>query len=117
MKTRLGMTFYIDYAHKLPGHPLCGRDHGHTAKVLIEIEGDVKGGPNYKDNMLMDFAEMKRICKIVLDEIDHRNLNELFTMPTSEIIANWIYHKLIERIPVAEVVFFEGNGKWCKITS
>jgi hypothetical protein len=38
-------------------------------------------------------------------------------MPTSEIIANWIYHQLIERIPVAEVVFFEGNGKWCKITS
>ena len=56
------MTFYIDYAHNLPGHPLCGRNHGHTAKVLIEIEGDVKGGPSYKDNMLIDFAEMKRIC-------------------------------------------------------
>ncbi len=91
MKTRLGMKFYIDYAHKLPGHKLCGREHGHTAKILIEIEGEVKGGPTYQDNMLIDFAEMKRICKVVLDNIDHRNLNELFVMPTSEIIVDWIY--------------------------
>ena len=111
------MTFYIDYAHKLPGHAICGREHGHTAKILIEIEGEVKGGPSYTDNMLMDFSEMKRICRIVLDELDHRNLNELFIMPTSEVIADWIYHQLIERIPIVEVTFFEGNDKWCKIKS
>jgi 6-pyruvoyltetrahydropterin/6-carboxytetrahydropterin synthase len=117
LKTRLGMTFYIDYAHKLPGHVICGKEHGHTAKILIEIEGEVKGGTNYKDNMLIDFAEMKRICRIVLNELDHRNLNELFVMPTSEVITDWIYHQLIERIPVVEVIFFEGNDKWCRIKS
>ncbi len=40
--------------------------------------------------MLIDFAEMKRICKVALDNLDHRNLNELFVMPTSEIIVDWI---------------------------
>ena len=117
MKTRLGMKFYNDYTHKLPGHKLCGREHGHTAKILIEIEGEVKGGPTYQENMLIDFAEMKRICKVALDNLDHRNLNELFVMPTSEIIADWIYMQLKEKIPVTKVIFYEGEGKWCEINS
>ncbi|MGN6558900.1 MAG: 6-pyruvoyl trahydropterin synthase family protein [Candidatus Nitrosocosmicus sp.] len=117
MKTRLGMTFYIDYAHNLPGHLRCGKEHGHTAKILIEIEGEVKGGPHYKDNMLIDFSDMKKICKTVLNELDHRNLNELFVMPTSEIITNWIYTQLIDKSPIVKVIFFEGEGKWCEVSS
>jgi 6-pyruvoyltetrahydropterin/6-carboxytetrahydropterin synthase len=117
MRTRIGIQFFIDYAHRLPGHILCGREHGHTAKVLVEIEGEVKGGPTYQDNMLIDFADMKRICKVVLDKIDHRNLNELFEMPTSEIIAQWIYQQLLDKIPVVKVTFYEGEGKWCEISS
>ena len=118
MKTRLGMKFFIDYAHRLPGHIQCGREHGHTAKVLIEIEGEIKGGsPNYKDYMLIDFADMKRICKVVLDQIDHRNLNELFDMPTSEVITHWIYQQLLGKIPIVKVTFYEGEGKWCEISS
>ncbi len=109
------MQFHIDYAHKLPGHVLCGREHGHTAKILVEIEGEVNGGPSYQDNMLIDFSEMKRICKVVLDNLDHRNLNELFVMPTSEVIVNWIYQQLIDKIPVVKVTFYEGEGKWCEI--
>jgi 6-pyruvoyltetrahydropterin/6-carboxytetrahydropterin synthase len=117
MRTRLGMKFYIDYAHNLPGHALCGRYHGHTATVLIEIEGELKGGSTYQDNMLIDFADMKRICKVVLDKLDHQNLNEIFDMPTSEIVAQWLYQQLIEKIPVVKVTFFEGEGKWCEISS
>ncbi len=49
--------------------------------------------------MLIDFAEMKRICKVALDNLDHRNLNELFVMPTSEIIVDWIYVKLKRKNP------------------
>ncbi len=111
------MEFYIDYAHRLPGHHLCGREHGHTAKVLIEIEGQIKDGPTYQDNMVIDFADMKKICKIVLDKLDHRNLNELFVMPTSEVIVKWIYQQLIEKISVVKVTFYEGSGKWCEVSS
>jgi 6-pyruvoyltetrahydropterin/6-carboxytetrahydropterin synthase len=117
MITRLGMEFTVDYAHSLPGHILCGREHGHTATILIEIEGEVKGGPRYQDNMLMDFSDMKRICKEVLDRIDHRNTNELFDMPTSEVIAKWIYQQLVGKIPIAKVTFYEGKGKWCEVST
>ena len=41
MKTGLGMEFFVDYSHLLPGHPKCGVLHGHTAKVIVELFGDV----------------------------------------------------------------------------
>jgi 6-pyruvoyl-tetrahydropterin synthase len=50
---------------------------------------------------------MKRICEVVLDNNDHRNLNELFVMSTSEIIADWIYMQLKEKIPVTIVIFMK----------
>lgn len=115
MKTRLGMDFHIDYAHKLQGHPKCGREHGHTARIQIEIEGVVKGGNTYKENMIVDFADMEKICKDLLDTLDHRNLNELFEFPTSENIAKWIFEELAKKLAVNRVTFFEGEGKWCVV--
>jgi 6-pyruvoyltetrahydropterin/6-carboxytetrahydropterin synthase len=115
MKTRLGMEFYIDYAHRLEGHTLCGRPHGHTAKIIVEIEGTVKGGQHYRDNMVMDFADMKAICREVLDKLDHHDLNQQFDMPTSENITAWIFEQLSKKMPVARVTFHEGQGKWCSI--
>ena len=57
----------IDAAHFIPGHPKCGRLHGHTYKVSIVLEGEVPlGHPAY----LIDFAEIKKI----VFELDHRLL-------------------------------------------
>jgi len=117
MRTRLGMEFYIDYAHKLKGHLLCGRPHGHTARIIIEIEGRVKEGKHYRDNMVMDFAEMKIISRKTLDKLDHHDLNKQFGMPTSENITKWIFEQLAKKMPVAKVTFHEGQGKWCSIGS
>lgn len=115
MKTRIGMEFHIDYAHRLEGHKLCGQHHGHTAKILIEIEKDVIGGKKYLENMVMDFSDMKSICKETINKLDHRDLNSLFSMPTSEIIAAWIHNELLSKLPLKKVTFFEGRGKWCSI--
>lgn len=117
VKTKLGMEFYIDYAHKLNGHALCGRPHGHTARIVIEIEGNVKGGKHYRDNMIIDFADMKAICREILDKLDHQDLNQQFDMPTSENITKWIFEQLSKKVPVAKVIFHEGQGKWCSIES
>jgi 6-pyruvoyl-tetrahydropterin synthase len=54
---------------------------------------------------------MKRICEVVLDNNDHQNLNELFVISTLEIIADWIYMQLKEKIPVTIVIFYKGEGK------
>jgi 6-pyruvoyltetrahydropterin/6-carboxytetrahydropterin synthase len=117
VQTTLGMEFYIDYAHRLEGHALCGRPHGHTAKIIVEVEGLVKGGKNYRDNMILDFADMKALCKEVLDRLDHHDLNMHFDMPTSENITRWLFDQLSKKMSVSRVTFHEGQGKWCSISS
>lgn len=112
---KIGYQFWLDYGHSLKGHPKCGRKHGHTAKILIEIEGTIKGGPTYRDHMLMDFDDMKKTCKSVLDQLDHNDLDAKFEFPSSENIAQWIFHELAKQLPVSRVTFYEGNGKWCTI--
>ena len=60
MLTKLGVEFEIDFAHTLRGHPKCGQPHGHTSKIIVEVQGEVKKGSSYQENMLLDFAEMKK---------------------------------------------------------
>jgi len=105
----------VDYSHLLNGHPRCGVPHGHTAKVIVEIEGDVRGGSSYKDNMLIDFHDMKEKCWSVLEKLDHKDLNQIFEYPTAENITKWIFDKLDEKLQLSRVTFFEGEGKWCTI--
>ena len=52
MKTRLGVSFEIDFAHTLRGHPKCGKPHGHTSRIIVEVQGDVKKGGSYEENMV-----------------------------------------------------------------
>ena len=115
MQTKLGVEFEIDFAHILKDHPKCGKPHGHTAKIIIEVAGDVKKGDTYQDNMVMDFHEMKTTCWDVIKDLDHTNLNDMFDFPTSENIAMWIFEKLKGKIPIYSVKFFEGNNKYCEI--
>tara|TARA_B100000959_G_C14985949_1_gene625612 strand:- start:2068 stop:2520 length:453 start_codon:yes stop_codon:yes gene_type:complete len=116
MKTKLGVEFEIDFAHTLRGHPKCGKPHGHTSRIVVEVEGDVKKGDSYQDNMVIEFDAMKKLCWETIQELDHRNLNELFDFPTSENIAGWIFDHLKDKIPVSSIKFFEGTNKYCEIT-
>ncbi len=104
------MEVYVEYSHLRPGHPKCGVKHGHTAKVIVELFGDVR-----PDGMIMDFKEMEQACWNVLQNIDHKDLNEKFERPTSENIANWVFKELRKSIPVSRIQFFEGQGKWCAV--
>jgi 6-pyruvoyltetrahydropterin/6-carboxytetrahydropterin synthase len=110
MKTGIGMEFFVDYGHLIPGHPKCGVRHGHTAKVIIELYGNMR-----PDGMIMDFKEMEERCWNVLSQVDHKDLNEKFERPTSENIANWIFTELRKTLPITRVQFFEGQGKWCSV--
>jgi hypothetical protein len=47
------MEFHIDYAQDLDGHAMCGRRHSHTAKIVSKVEGNIKGGKHYRDDMIM----------------------------------------------------------------
>jgi 6-pyruvoyltetrahydropterin/6-carboxytetrahydropterin synthase len=56
----------FDYAHILPLVEKCSILHGHTSTVMVEIIGRMV------NNLVIDFAEAKRIIKDTLDTIDHK---------------------------------------------
>lgn len=109
---KLGITDNVDCAHFLPGHPKCGRVHGHTYRVELVIEGDPSGG------MIVDFADLKIKAREVLQRYDHGNWNDFLDYPSVENICLRLSTELRERIPFPFVLrVFEGAGKWVEIDS
>jgi 6-pyruvoyltetrahydropterin/6-carboxytetrahydropterin synthase len=107
---KLGITDYLDCAHHLPGHPKCGRNHGHTYKVELVITGEAK------DGMLIDFADLKRQARELLAEYDHRDWNEFLEFPTVENICELLARRLREHLPFPFLIrVYEGNGKWAEM--
>ena len=84
--------FHFDSAHHLPNHPgKCRNLHGHRWFLDVEISGDVR-----KDTgMLMDFSDLKILVKeVVIDDMDHHYLNDLYENPTAECMVIQIASKL-----------------------
>ena len=107
---RLGITDYIDCAHFLPGHEKCGQLHGHTYKVEVVVEGEPT------DGMVVDFAELKRQTREVLQQYDQRNWNDFLEFPSIENICRLLSEQLKERLRFPFVIrVWEGNGKWAEI--
>ena len=72
----------------------CENLHGHNWKV----EAYLKSPKLNKLGMVEDFREFKKHLKVLMDELDHKYINELeyfqTVNPTSENIAKYIFDKL-----------------------
>ena len=66
------------------------------------VEAYVKGETLDKSNILIDYKVLKRELNVVLDLLDHKDINELPEFhgesPSSEMIASFIYNKLKEKV-------------------
>ena len=106
---RLGITDHIDCAHLLPGHPKCGRLHGHTYKVEVVVEGEMTEG------MVLDFADLKARVRAVLARYDHRHLNDFIDLPTVENLCERLAAEVAERLPMPfSLRVYEGHDKWAE---
>ena len=65
---RSGIRF--DSAHVIPGHPKCGRLHGHTYSLHAEVHGEVDPATGF----VMDFGAVKDVLRTVADRLDHHVL-------------------------------------------
>lgn len=76
----------------------CEGLHGHNWRVRAKV---VSSNLN-EIGMVMDFGELKEKLKEVLEELDHKNLNELKYFqkknPTSENIARFIFDRLNRKL-------------------
>ena len=96
-------------AHRLENfNGKCESLHGHNWKVEVFLVGKALDGAG----LLMDFGVVKARTKQVLEEIDHKYLNELAAFqdrnPSSENLACYLYERL--------GAIFNGDGvKVCRV--
>ena len=93
--------FNFDSAHFLPyvpeGHK-CKNIHGHTYRMTLEFEGDI----NEEMGWLIDFSDIKKVVKPLVDSVDHKLLNDIVGLdnPTCENIAIWFWEKITPSLPL-----------------
>ena len=76
----------------------------------VEVEGELK------DGMVIDFYELKKILKEILNKFDHNLLNNYIENPTSENIAITIFNQLKKiGLNVVRVRVFESPDKWAEV--
>lgn len=106
--------FTFEAAHRLPNVPpghKCARLHGHSYRVEVHVRGEVDPATGW----LMDFAELKAAFKPVLDQLDHYYLNEVpgLENPTSEVLAKWIWDRLVDVLPLSAILVRETCTSGC----
>ena len=106
---RLEKTFRFEAAHWLPyvpeGHK-CGRMHGHSFRVTVVVEGEVKEDSGW----VMDYGIIKDAFAPLEQQLDHHLLNEIEGLenPTSEVLSKWKWqlrkHVLVAVCTVGEAL-------------
>lgn len=101
-------------AHNLRGYKgKCEDLHGHNWRIEVVVKSEELNNIG----IVVDFKELKKKLKAVLEEMDHKYLNKLAYFkkvnPTSENIAKYIYQKLITKIPLLDSVTVWENATSC----
>lgn len=96
----LKQQFQIEAARSLPNlpkdHP-CSRLHGHSFVIILTLKGSLDPLKGW----VRDYHEVSQIMKPLLDQLDHRHLNEVSGLenPTSELLTHWIFERARKVLP------------------
>jgi 6-pyruvoyltetrahydropterin/6-carboxytetrahydropterin synthase len=103
-------------AHQLRGYK--GKReylHGHNWRVTVAVTAERLN----EQGLAIDFHDLKKALRDVLDQLEHTFLNEIFPFtqinPSSENLAKWIYDTLAKKlnddnIEVASVTVWESDS-------
>ena len=111
MRTKVSRVFYFDAAHRIPDHSgKCKNLHGHTYKLIVIMEGEVK------DGMVIDFEDMKNIVDPIIEKYDHSYLNDFSEKPTVENIAAKILLEIQKKTDkIVSVKLWEGRNNYAEV--
>ena len=106
--------FTFEAAHRLPNVPAghkCARLHGHSYRVEIHLTGAVDPVAGW----VTDFGDVKDAFRPLHEQLDHNYLNEVpgLENPTSEVLAQWIWRRLADTLPLSAVVIRETCTSGC----
>jgi len=107
--------FTFEAAHCLPrvseGHK-CSRIHGHSFSLTIYVSGPI----DKEFGWVVDFAGITQAIKPILDQLDHRCLNDVEGLenPTTEHLAQWIWTRLKAGLPqLSRIIINETSSSGC----
>jgi 6-pyruvoyltetrahydropterin/6-carboxytetrahydropterin synthase len=106
--------FTFEAAHRLPRVPAghkCARLHGHSYRVEVQVTGEVGADTGW----VLDFADLSEAFRPVREQLDHYYLNDIDGLenPTSEVLARWIWDRLVATLPLSAVVVRETCTSGC----
>lgn len=99
--------FGFEAAHQLHGLPeghKCGKKHGHSYRVAIELSAESLDSFGF----VTDFANLRPVGDYIRTTLDHSDLNELqaddgsgpvIPQPSSELIAQHVYKEALRLLP------------------
>ena len=75
-------------------HGKCENVHGHNYRIEVKVQGEQLDSIG----LLVDFVELKRVMKGVIDYLDHRFLNDLEPFdkvnPSAENLAKFFHERI-----------------------
>ena len=77
------------------------------------VAGEVDEARGY----LVDYADIKAACAPICKQLDHYHLNEIEGLdnPTSEMLARWIWRRLVPALPqLAAIIVHETCDSRCE---
>jgi len=123
MPWKLSTEFTFDSAHTIVGYDgPCGRLHGHTYRVRLELQSDRLRPSQHVRRAIMvaDFRTLKWAKKDVTQGgLDHAYLNDLDTLgddTTAEVIAQYIHQETMRRVRASLDAGDDGADLRLKVT-
>ena len=92
-------------SHFIPGHSKCGRLHGHSYILHLVLSGE-KGN----NGMIMDFVDLKKCLREIVNDLDHKillpkNSPELSIDVTSEVEVRTCNKRYV--FPLEDVILLD----------
>mgnify|MGYP000182653560 CR=1 FL=1 len=114
-RVQIAVVERFSAAHHLPGHPKCGKVHGHNYRVMVKLRAHISElGEN---GMLADFGKVKKTLRKVLVKYDHSDLNERIEVPTVENLAIRLLVEMRHYFPqVYAIKIWETEDSWCEVS-
>ena len=105
-KTYVTRRFEFCYGHFLPEYNgKCCVQHGHNSVLEVEVARDhtcSSEAHRIYSGMVIDFGDLKALVAPILENLDHKNLNDLeyfeFRNPTAENLLMYIRDEIRERL-------------------
>jgi 6-pyruvoyltetrahydropterin/6-carboxytetrahydropterin synthase len=84
-RTSVTCSFTFEAAHRLAWHPgKCRNLHGHSYRLEVTV-----AGPLDSNGVVVDFDLLTEIVgREVIEQWDHRDLNQILDNPTAELLAH-----------------------------